>query len=551
MSADVAEVVFYVEDSVPPCTVLKPAAFAAGDLLLFFLGQDAGSALASLTTPAGWTDQGNYNQASNQGRVWSHAYNAADPASWDFGYAAGADVAGALIRIVGADLTPVLVVTTQAAGPNAGVMTGTSVTPTGADDLLIDVACVYGANNAFVETDPPGTTDRGQAQVAAAFQAIAVATLQLSSGAATGTQAWTAITPANTPGGSFTVAVKSSSGATAEASQVPTNRLPAYLILELVARKRLQEMASSTTVAAAADAGTALLALSGTGTAGKVARVAGTAALALSGTGTARRTALPAGSSTLALLATGTGGKVAAAAGRALLVLAGSGVEQTSTSRAQTGTAALALAAAGTARRTALPTGRGLLALQGTGGALRRAVGAGTAVAALSGTGTARKTATGAGRALLALTGFGVETTGTSRPVAGSAVLLLSGAGTARRTAVPAGRTTVALSGTATARHAGVAAGSAVLLLSGAGTARRTAATSGRGQLLVLAYQGPPAPPANPPGALFTTAADRGLLAIITSDSSAALTSGERGNAGMFSDSSSPGGPGSGRDRSA
>lgn len=474
MSADVAEIVFYTEDSASPLTVLKPAAFAAGQLLLFVLGQDAGSALADLTGPAGWTDQGNYSQASSQGRVWSHVFTSGDPASWDFGYNAGADVAGALLRITGADTTPVVVVTTQSNGPTGGAINGTSVTPTGVNDLLVDVLCVVAGGTALVETDPPGSTDRGQGQVTGNFQAIAVASTQLSSGSATGTRAWTSITPASKPGGTFTVAVKSATGG-----------------------------------GAAADAGTARLALSGRAVAVKVARQSGTATLALRGTG----------------------------------------VEQTSTTRAQTGTARVALSGMAAAARRALPVGRGLLVLRGTGGALHRAVGAGTGVVALSGTGTARKTATGAGRAVLALTGAGVESVGVGRPQTGSAGLALTGVGAAARRALPAGQAVLALTGTSTPlRRATTVAGRALVAVTGSGAAARRASTTGRALLVLLPYQGPPAPPANPPGADFTTTADRGLLAMLTADSGASWTT--RDSTGpRMSSGSSRGGPGQGRDR--
>src|SRR5882672_1793842 len=219
MAANVAEVVFYTEDSASPLTVNKPAAFASGELLLFFIGQDATSALADLTGPAGWTDQGNYNATSTQGRVWSHVFAGGDPSTWDFGYNAGADVAGVLVRITGADTTPTIVVTTSAAGIASGTGTSPSVTPTGTDDLYVTTMHVQSNGTALVETDPSGTTEGGQAQVAGNFMAVALAYQQLASGSATGTKSWTSITPANVSAGFFSVAVKS----TGSAASIPYN----------------------------------------------------------------------------------------------------------------------------------------------------------------------------------------------------------------------------------------------------------------------------------------------------------------------------------------
>ena len=238
-SADIAEVVFYPEDSASPLTILKPAAFGPGQILLFIIGQDAASALADLTGPAGWTDEGNYDQASNQGRVWSHAYNAADPSTWDFGYNAGADVCGVLLRVINADVTPVITVTSDNTGPNGGTATSPTVTPpAGAGDLYVATMSSACGGVALAQTSPTGLNNLGQGQVVGNYQAIAAAYKQLTDGSATGAQTFTAIAPTPKPGGNFSIAVQSSGLFDPDPPRIPP--LPTVseaLLTELLAAK--------------------------------------------------------------------------------------------------------------------------------------------------------------------------------------------------------------------------------------------------------------------------------------------------------------------------
>jgi hypothetical protein len=233
--ADVAEVIYYVEDSVAPLTVFKPPAFAPGDLLVLVISQDATNALADLTGPPGWADKGNHSQAPCQARVWSHMYNAADPSTWDFGYNAGADIAAALIRITGAESTPTIAVTSDGTGPVGGTATSPSVTPGGNGDLLLCTLDVVCGGTALGETDPTGMNNLGQGQVTGNFMAIAVASKQLTDSSPTAAQTWTAINPGTRSGGTFAIAIKSSGAFDPDPPLIPPGpELPPWLLDELL-----------------------------------------------------------------------------------------------------------------------------------------------------------------------------------------------------------------------------------------------------------------------------------------------------------------------------
>jgi len=264
MSADVAEVVFYTEDAASPITVLKPAGFASGQMLIFVLGQD-GAAVTDLTRPSDWSDVASVTGTGTvQAKAWSHVYTGGDPASWDFAYDPGGDVAGVLFRITGEDTTPTIVSVTTAAGPSGGTMSSPTATPTGSDDLMLSVVCIYGSGNTLVRTAPTGTVDQGSGQLLT-FQAIAAATKQLSSGSATGAQQWTSITPANSGGASFTILIKSAAGApAADQSAPPLPNIPLPLLLQVVAARAATLRTETTPATVTGTAVATLGALTGT-----------------------------------------------------------------------------------------------------------------------------------------------------------------------------------------------------------------------------------------------------------------------------------------------
>ncbi len=212
VAADVAEVVYYTDDSASPLTILKPAAFAPSQLLVLVISQNATAGLSDLTGPGDWTDEGNYDNltGNSSGRVWSHVYSAGDPSSWDFGYNAGADVAASLYRIAGNDTTPVVSSAANTINLTNGVFDSPTITPASVNDLLIRTLSLTCGGVAFSETDPTNMVDRGQVQVLDLYMAIATASQQLTDGSAVGVGQWTGITPGNSAGGAFSIVIKSS-----------------------------------------------------------------------------------------------------------------------------------------------------------------------------------------------------------------------------------------------------------------------------------------------------------------------------------------------------
>lgn len=240
--ADVAEVIYYTEDSASPMTIVKPAAFAPSELLVFIIAHEAtAGGLISLTAGPGWTDKGNYNDiiGGSAGRVWSHPYDPADPSTWDFGYDAGAAVAGALLRITGADLTPTIIVTSNVGAQVSGTADSPTLTPTGINDLLLCALASTSGGSAFSETDPSGMTNRGQTQLLDLYMAIAVASQQLVTGNATGAKTWTAVSPGTSSGGTLSIAIKSSGFNDPDPPPNPPPPLvPPWMLRELVGRKQ-------------------------------------------------------------------------------------------------------------------------------------------------------------------------------------------------------------------------------------------------------------------------------------------------------------------------
>lgn len=211
MPADVAETVFYTEDSASPLTVSKPAAFAAGQMLVVVHFGD----VTGLSGPGTWTEEENpVSIVLQYGKVYSHVYDSGDPSTWDFVYGSGAATALALLRITGADVeTPGVVVATPTTSTSNGASVDSpSLTPTGNDDLLIATLSSNGNNAAFSSTHPSGMVDLGQTQLGNLWQGIAAASEQLASGAATGVRTWTSVSPTGRSVAAMSIAILSASG---------------------------------------------------------------------------------------------------------------------------------------------------------------------------------------------------------------------------------------------------------------------------------------------------------------------------------------------------
>jgi hypothetical protein len=210
MSADVASVDPYQEDSASPLTVSKPAAFASGQILIFVISQDGGL-LSALTVPSGWTavTGGTVDISSQRDKAFYHVFNGSEPSTWDFPYDAGSSVAGLLFRITGADTTPTLVCATGNINANLSSMDSPTVTPSGSTDLLICTYSNFGGGTALGYTAPSGMTNLGSSQVTGNHQCIAGAKQLLATGSATGAKTWTSLSPTGGPAGTFSIAIKS------------------------------------------------------------------------------------------------------------------------------------------------------------------------------------------------------------------------------------------------------------------------------------------------------------------------------------------------------
>lgn len=129
--------------------VAVPEGTVDGDLLIAVNASDW-STLASCGVPAGFAalTTAQYDGGTNQVHIalgWRDA--ASEPGSHEFPGGGGADSSGALLRITGHDTTPVIVeVAPVAVTAGTGAINAPSLTPSGADDLLICIGVVDGAN---------------------------------------------------------------------------------------------------------------------------------------------------------------------------------------------------------------------------------------------------------------------------------------------------------------------------------------------------------------------------------------------------------------------
>lgn len=214
MAPTIAGVDWYWEDSTAPLVISKPAAFASGDILIAaFIQHNNPSFQTDLTTSADWNLEGNLDGTLVDGKIFSHVYDPGDPSTWSFTYRSTADVCMGVFRITDADQAPVVTVTSTATSSTTSPMDSPTLTPAGADDLLICLIADHGNGAAFSCTIPSGMTTQGQTQVSGLYMALAAASQALTSGAATGVRTWTSVSPTGTNGGTWSIAVKSPAGA--------------------------------------------------------------------------------------------------------------------------------------------------------------------------------------------------------------------------------------------------------------------------------------------------------------------------------------------------
>lgn len=189
---------------------------------------------------------------------------------------------------------------------------------------------------------------------------------------------------------------------------------------------------------------------------------AGTATIALGGSGVQSRTAPAAGTADAALAATGTSATIRTASGAATITLGSSGTVQAQ--RAAAGTADVQLATSGTAARATADAGTAALLLGATGTFTRQATDAGAAALVLGSDGAYLHVAAAAGTADLALLATGTVDSGSDQQ-AGTAVLTLDAVGVHTAIRAAAGSAVLALEAVAAATTVRTAVGQAVLVL--------------------------------------------------------------------------------------
>jgi hypothetical protein len=463
VSADVAEVVLYNEDSAAPLTITKPAAFATGQVLIFVLSQDSGL-LSDLTVPSGWTavTGGTVDIASQRDKAFYHVYDGAEPSTWDFPYNSGASVAGALYRITGADTTPTLVAATGSISSNLASMDSPTVTPTGADDLLICDYSNQGGAHTLSYTVPSGMTDLGSTQVAGGFQCIAAAKQQLASSSATGAKTWTSLSPTGGAAGTFSIAIKSASGAATTPGGPAPTPLPPHLLLRLAARNQEMWAGAGTGAPVTVDTGLATAGLVATSSAKKVAVVTGTAGLGLAATGGARKASVDTGLAAVGL------------AGNAVHVQAS----------VDTGLGEVGLSATVTVKKVAVVTCRATLGLAAVDTAKKAAVESVRSALGLAGTDTARKAAVDSGTSALGLASTAIRVPLTVDT--GTSPLGLTGRASGAKVAVVAARSALGIAAGGTTKKAARATLLAAGGLAATPAARKVSRDTGTGYVGLL-----------------------------------------------------------------
>lgn len=179
--------------------VTNPAAAQVGDLMFVALNL---AGVPTVTAPAGWTLLTSQTVGSNiKGYFYYKFKESGDGASWTWTISVTSDVVYGLYAASGVSTSDPFGASagsayTSASGPYSGADSPT-VTPDGARSLLV---CIVGIREGDTTADltitaPSGMTDRlnhvEYVAGASAARGLAVADLELSSGAATGTKSWT------------------------------------------------------------------------------------------------------------------------------------------------------------------------------------------------------------------------------------------------------------------------------------------------------------------------------------------------------------------------
>lgn len=176
-------------------TVTKPAGVASGDLLLAYQYGDESSVEAQLTGPSGWTLLGTKSDLQSAGcgilKIWQKTATGSEPASYTFGVGSGGnntDGDCAILAFTAGTFNSATPTTTPTFG-GSGTVNNNSVAPsvTGVvDGLLLCSFHALGGNATW--TPPAGMTEIVDFKSSGVWTASEVASLALTSTAATGTK---------------------------------------------------------------------------------------------------------------------------------------------------------------------------------------------------------------------------------------------------------------------------------------------------------------------------------------------------------------------------
>lgn len=194
--------------------VTAPTGTASGDLLIAVSATDAGT-MAQTGIPTGFTQlsTSSYDGGSNKVHVnVGQKVAGSEPGTYAFAEpGSSSDSVAAVLRVTGADGTPVIVEVAPTVFGTSGAVSSPSLTPNGSDDLLICLTVADGSGTgggAVVWTQPTGMTlvlNRQSTQ----WTALGVASLAAPS-SPSGTKTWTPSGNHN-KGAALTISVKAAS----------------------------------------------------------------------------------------------------------------------------------------------------------------------------------------------------------------------------------------------------------------------------------------------------------------------------------------------------
>lgn len=201
-------------------TGTKPSGAVTGDMLLVFHTCEWNAA-SLMTAPSGWTLVGTADAGTNKAhmKVWK-----ADGAVASLAFGAPSDGSSALVvlRITGADAVQTTVFSSAFGAASASSQAVPGLTPSSSTDLLLMALGIEQDGTATTVTNPSGSTAVTNVSDTGPFAKTQVASLTLSSSAATGTKTFTTSRAVSSWGGVQVAVRPPAAGGDTTAPTVPT-----------------------------------------------------------------------------------------------------------------------------------------------------------------------------------------------------------------------------------------------------------------------------------------------------------------------------------------